>query len=367
MPHRPGIRSLISPAIIAGAMFAGTPAAKAGNEQFGLIQHDSVARQWNEMLLESIRKDQARPVVHARNLFHVSAAMWDAWAMFDPDATPWLHVETAPKVRDVETFRNRVIAHAAYGLVRHRFTTSPGFSTMAAHYDQLMVQLGCDPSDLSTAGKTAAAIGNRIAASYVLFGLSDGANEIGDYANQWYVPLNDPLLPPLSGTQSIAVPDRWQPLALDYYVDQSGHVGVNGYPEFLGPEWGQVTPFGLTDDHRTDYQRDGYDYPVYVDPGAPPRLDAAARNSSSTYLTPSRAQRAATPVTRRRSAATSDVERPPSPVTSRGCGVAAASSSHAPPPPSPPVPPAPPPPRSLPRLRAISLAAMGRSATGWSE
>ena len=37
----------------------------------------SVARQWNEQLLAAIRVDYARPTVHARNLYHVSVAMWD--------------------------------------------------------------------------------------------------------------------------------------------------------------------------------------------------------------------------------------------------------------------------------------------------
>ena len=34
-------------------------------------QH-SVAREWNEALLQAIRTDFARPTVHARNLFHSS-------------------------------------------------------------------------------------------------------------------------------------------------------------------------------------------------------------------------------------------------------------------------------------------------------
>ena len=45
----------------------------------------SVARQWDEELLEAIRNDLARPTVHARNLFHVSVAMWDAWAAVSRD------------------------------------------------------------------------------------------------------------------------------------------------------------------------------------------------------------------------------------------------------------------------------------------
>ena len=51
---------------------------------------ESVARQWNELLLESIRNDFARPTVHARNLFHTSAAMWDAWSCFEDGPAPWL-------------------------------------------------------------------------------------------------------------------------------------------------------------------------------------------------------------------------------------------------------------------------------------
>ena len=43
-------------------------------------RNHSVARLWDEALLDAIRRDFPRPTVHARNLYHVSAAMWDAWA-----------------------------------------------------------------------------------------------------------------------------------------------------------------------------------------------------------------------------------------------------------------------------------------------
>ena len=46
----------------------------------------SVARQWNEQMLSAIRLDYARPTVHARNLYHVSVAMWDAWAAYTDNA-----------------------------------------------------------------------------------------------------------------------------------------------------------------------------------------------------------------------------------------------------------------------------------------
>ena len=46
----------------------------------------SIARDWNEELLEAIRNDFARPTVHARNLFHSSILMYDAWALFNDNA-----------------------------------------------------------------------------------------------------------------------------------------------------------------------------------------------------------------------------------------------------------------------------------------
>lgn len=50
----------------------------------------SIARQWNEVLLEAIRNDQARPTVHARNLFHTSTLMFDVLAAYDESADPFL-------------------------------------------------------------------------------------------------------------------------------------------------------------------------------------------------------------------------------------------------------------------------------------
>ena len=48
----------------------------------------SAARNWNEVLLFAIRHDYARPTVHARNLFHSSALMYDIWSVYDENASP---------------------------------------------------------------------------------------------------------------------------------------------------------------------------------------------------------------------------------------------------------------------------------------
>lgn len=52
-------------------------------------QNVTVAHEWNETLLQSIRKDFARPTVHSRNLWHTSAAMYDLWALTKDNASPY--------------------------------------------------------------------------------------------------------------------------------------------------------------------------------------------------------------------------------------------------------------------------------------
>ena len=249
-----------------------TAALCLGLSSAALADPPSVARRWNDLLLESIRNYRARPVVHARNLFHISAAMWDAWAVFEDGPTPWLVDDEVVPAKDVTTAREQAMSYAAYNMLRQRFDDSPGFDEMSPQYDALMIELGLDPAFGGTTGDDPRAVGNRIAGQYVFFGYFDGSNEIVDYANQWYAPINEPLLPPEPGTNGIEFPQRWQPLALDYFVDQSGNTEINGYPPFLGPEWGKVTPFSLRADQRNDYTRDGFPYMVYVDPGEPPRL-----------------------------------------------------------------------------------------------
>ena len=244
----------------------------SGVAAFGQTDDSSVARRWNDLLLESIRNDYARPVVHARNLFHISAAMWDAWSVFEEGPRPWLHEDEFIAAVDVEAARSEAISHAVYQLLRHRFQGSPGWKELEPAYRNLMIELGFDPEDDSTRGDAPSAVGNRIAIEYVFFGLADGANEINDYENQWYRPVNDPLIPPEPGTQGILEPNRWQPLALEYFIDQAGNIELGGYPEFLGPEWGHVDSFSLTPSQRVDYERDGDAYPVFLDPGMPPLI-----------------------------------------------------------------------------------------------
>src|SRR5690606_13999084 len=68
----------------------------------------SIARIWNEQLLGAIRRDSARPPAHSRNLYHVSAAMFDAWAVYDEHAIGVFASEKQTAV-DVQAAREEAI------------------------------------------------------------------------------------------------------------------------------------------------------------------------------------------------------------------------------------------------------------------
>ncbi|MDZ4261144.1 MAG: vanadium-dependent haloperoxidase [Pseudomonadota bacterium] len=244
-----------------------------------------MARQWNEALLSAIRVDFARPTVHSRNLFHTSTAMYDSWAAYDKVAQPYLLGQTVNGYHcafdgiaaqtDIQSSRRMTISYAAYRLLSHRFKSSPAAAASQARFDQLFSELGYDSGVTSTdySNGSAAALGNHIAECLIGYGLQDGSNETNGYASVSYTPANPPLDPTLPGNPGILDLNRWQPLKLDSFIDQSGNLIPDAVPHFLGPEWGRVATFALTSAERQIYQRNGYDYWVYRDPGAPPYID----------------------------------------------------------------------------------------------
>ena len=244
----------------------------------------SVAREWNEVLLQNIRNDFARPTIHARNLFHTSAVMYDAWAAYDETAKPYflgnsidgfnIPFEGVPYVENVQEAQEEAISYAAYRLMSVRFLTAPNPPTIFNRLNNKMDELGYDIEFTSTdyVNGPPAALGNYIADQIIQYSLLDGSNQQNDYANLYYEPINPDLDMSEAGNPGILDPNRWQPLGLTEFIDQSGNP-VTDTPPFLSPEWGNVVPFSLSNDDMVTYNRNGDDYNVFLDPGAPPYLD----------------------------------------------------------------------------------------------
>jgi hypothetical protein len=220
----------------------------------------SIARRWNEQLLNAIRWSLPNPPVHARNLFHLSVAMWDAWAAYDPVASGYLFHEKLTAT-DVGAARQEAISYAAYRVLRARFATAVG-SEQSLHEFKRVMRQHCYPvSQTSAEGSSPSAVGNRIAARILRRGLRDGSNEAGGYVNPAYVPANGPLVL-ADGGADMADPNRWQPLQMEVAVSQNG-IGTTNLQTAIGTQWGFVDGFGVLDPDG-----DG----LAVDPGPQPRL-----------------------------------------------------------------------------------------------
>jgi hypothetical protein len=244
----------------------------------------SVARVWNEALLDAIRRDLARPTVHARNLFQISIAMYDAWAAYEPQVSTYFlgreHGDfycpfsriTIPT--DKKKAQEEAISYAAFRLLKYKFQKSPSAARTLAQLYKTFDILGYDDSFLSDDYLTGppAALGNYIAYQLIEFGAQDGSNELNGFQNQYYQSTNSPFNPINPGCRPLHDANRWQPIKLNVAIDQAGNP-VSSTQSFLSAEWGNVVPFALTDAEKSTYTRDGHDYHVYYDPGEFPKID----------------------------------------------------------------------------------------------
>lgn len=219
----------------------------------------SIARRWNEQLLNAIRRDVPRPTVHARNLFHTSVAMWDAWAAYDSVADAYVHSERRVAA-DVDAARAEAISYAAYRVLAHRYGKAIGGPTSQACFDAFMSKLGFDTNDVGTEGESSRALGNRIGQAVIDAFADDGANENENYASPEPVPSTIPnLVVDVPGTKTTD-PLVWQRLVIAQAVTQNGIPQGAGAQDYVGPHWGHVTPFALT---RPSAES------AYLDVGAP--------------------------------------------------------------------------------------------------
>ncbi len=265
----------------------------------------SVARKWMEAGLQAVKVEGQGPTVHARNIFHATIAMYDAWAVYDQKAKPYLlgnkigafscHFDPSFKIPDqpVDSLRNIAITYAAYRVLWFRFNLYGSKGRTIEGLDSLFAALGGVVSNRSTDYMSGSpiAMGNYIAACVIDYGMQDGSKEINNYEADHYFPSNPPLKPNHPGTR-IRDQNRWQPLSLREYMDIKGGdmtlpewVRLLIFPQdlFLTPEWGDVMPFALTAEDRKMMNRDEINFTVYMDPGSPPLIGTGDTMATKAY------------------------------------------------------------------------------------
>jgi hypothetical protein len=231
------------------------------------LEGHSIARVWDEALLDAIRRDTPAPTVHARNLFHTSAAMWDAWAAYDPTAEGYF-VKEKLHADDVQAAREAAISFAAYRLLLHRYSVASGLQETFGELTSTMASLCYRIDYTTTEGDSPAALGNRIAARVIAYGRNDGAHEALRYADPTFTPANSPLVVAEQGTE-MRDPNAWQPLALAQSIAQNGLPVPGKVQSFIGPQWGHVAGFALPKSAEG----------LPLDPGPQPKLGDPASDA----------------------------------------------------------------------------------------
>jgi hypothetical protein len=246
----------------------------------------SIARNWSERALESIRMDTPNPPAQGRNLFSYSVCMYDAWAAYDTNAVGFIY-RGKHTAADVAAARREAISYAMYRMMVERLAYSRTATNQALRNPDFMTALGYDPNNNSRDTSTPAGIGNSIYDAVSAWFINDGSRQINgtpypttnppvaypDYPvghPRRYTFLNPPMNPFLHGiddgtNHTIVDVNVWQRLIVANAIDQ------NGFPQnplqgYAGGPWMWVRAFSLS--------RINSDTP-WIDPGPPPFLGTA--------------------------------------------------------------------------------------------
>lgn len=261
------------------------------------------ARIWMDAYLQSIKKDGNGPTIHARNLFHLSIAMYDAWEVFNGGKLNTFFLgktygnytcefEAYQIPKNVDSATNVAINYAAYQFIMGKYQFYSSKVRSQDDFIALFDTLGFDPTYSSTdySNGSPAALGNYIAQQLVAFGLQEPAGDEDGYESGLYNPVNDPMQPEIPGNKTIRDKNRWQPLAVRKYINKKGwdttlkdwnYQLILPRDVFLTPHWGLITPFAMGENEKKIMTRDGTEFTVYNDPGPPPYIGLDALNTEA--------------------------------------------------------------------------------------
>jgi hypothetical protein len=225
--------------LLGSAAFSALGLAGCGSEvtppAATLIAGKNAALAWNETTLKAVRSGTLGPPMVARALAMVHTAMYDAWTVYNPLATPSLPLGKAALPSGADLARETAVSFAAYRVLLDLYPAQK------ALFDAQMSAMGLDASNTTTQTNTAEGVGNQAAANLLAFRHADGSNQKGNLASGAYADYTGYI--PVNGVGSTTAkgaindPNRWQPLQF-----------TNGRtPGFMVPHWGRVKSFSLAD------------------------------------------------------------------------------------------------------------------------
>ncbi|NDD31379.1 MAG: hypothetical protein EB084_24270, partial [Proteobacteria bacterium] len=207
-----------------------------------------------------------RPTVDARGLYMASAAMYDAWAAYDPVANGTVLGGSLRRPTREATLANKsaAVSYAAYHVLS---TLEAAYEARTGAFLATLGGLGYDTSAAALQSNdptTPAGIGHLAAQAILNARASDGSNAQHNYADATsatyptlYTPTNSgvPGAPNALGGASFT-PAHWVPLQVPTgtLLDPTTHfpIASQGDPasfitqSYLTPHWGAVLAFALT-------------------------------------------------------------------------------------------------------------------------
>ncbi|NEO99960.1 MAG: phosphatase PAP2 family protein [Symploca sp. SIO2E9] len=196
----------------------------------------TISVQWDRAVQQAVINTAVGPTVASRAYGMVHTAIFDAWAAYDPVAiaTQLGDQLQRPESENTDANKSEAMSFAAYRVLSELFPSEVGI------FDDLMAQLGFDPSNTTDDTTTAAGIGNVSAEALLEFRRQDGSNQLGDDPNSNGTPYSDTTgYQPVNTSDQIVDIEQWT--AERVPIDSPDAQIQN----FLTPQWGEVTPFGL--------------------------------------------------------------------------------------------------------------------------
>lgn len=250
----------------------------------------TTARRWHVATQLALRAVAADPTRQARDLFHISATMFEAWRAVREPQLPEL-VPGASRASGPSLSLDEVLAHAVHRVLHSRLSREARYKRVvplfadalnAATLFDLRIAERLPPAyDVSVSASTRA--GRLIGDAVIEWAAQDGACEATDYkcVDDPYVSANRHHFSPFwQGVGRVSNVNRWQRMIVGTFIDKSG-VEIDGYPDFTTPSWGRVRPYALNESDLAidvfgeprDVERDASGKPVglYFDPGPPPQ------------------------------------------------------------------------------------------------
>lgn len=199
----------------------------------------TVSVQWDVAVQQAVAITSPGPTIASRAYAMLHTAMYNAWSAYDAIA---ISTDLNDDLQRPESENNDENKAEAMSFAGYRILVDL-FPAQQPIFEDLMTELGYDPTNDSTDVSTPAGIGNVSAAGLLAIRHADGANQLGDspegdgtpYSNTTaYTPTNSP-----GDTANIVL---WTPerVPIDSTEQTLDHV-----QEFLTPHWGDVEPFAL--------------------------------------------------------------------------------------------------------------------------